>query len=126
MLSEHRLFLPSQDVKQQSCILLDGRLPHASMQAWYCFTQALPWLEADEISSAKMAAATAGRIANAFIDVSSLCPLRRRITSLWQGILRQTRLHPLSARMVKSGPTDVRPVRPVATRFNHHRANLGC
>jgi hypothetical protein len=52
------------------------------MQAWYCFTQALPWLEADEILIAKMAVATAGRIANAFIDVSSLCPLRRRITSL--------------------------------------------
>src|SRR5258706_8030237 len=82
MLSEHRLFLPSQDVKQLSCMPFDGRAPHASMQAWYCFTQALPWLEADEILSAKMAAATAGRIANAFIDVSSLCPLRRRITSL--------------------------------------------
>ncbi len=52
------------------------------MQAWYSFTQALPWLEADEILSARMAVATAGRIANAFIDVSSLCPLRRRITSL--------------------------------------------
>src|SRR5260221_12991561 len=82
MLAEHRLFLPSQEEKQLSCILFDGRPPHASMQAWYCFTQALPWLEADEILSAKMAAATAGRIANAFIDVSSLCPLRRRITSL--------------------------------------------
>jgi hypothetical protein len=93
--------LPSQDVKQLSCIPFDDRPPHASMQAWYSFTQALPWLEADEMLSARMAAAIAGRIENAFIDVSSLCPLRRRITSLPDDILRQARLHLLSARMVK-------------------------
>src|SRR5690349_15772485 len=81
MRSEQRVFLPSQDVKQLSCIDFEDRPPHVSMQAWYSFTQGLPWLEADEMLSAKMAAAIAGRIANAFIDVSSLCLLRRRITS---------------------------------------------
>jgi hypothetical protein len=82
MLSEHRLFLPSQDVKQLPCMFFDDLVAHESMQAWNSFPQALPWLEADEMFNAKMATATAGRIANAFIDVSSLCPLRRRITSL--------------------------------------------
>src|SRR4051794_16216177 len=39
MLSEHRLFLPSQDVKQVSCIPFDGLPAHTSMQAWYCFSR---------------------------------------------------------------------------------------
>ena len=51
------------------------------MQAWYSLPQAPPWLEALLMLIARMAATAAGTNAIAFIDVTSLCPLKRRITS---------------------------------------------